>query len=928
MTTPSAPSVALRYAAARVAAVKIPDPYNMTKAEFLNPRPPKARSGYQLLYHTTSNDAARDIARNGLLTRYSKSPPKGTIWASTEPDDFYGKGRRSALITFQVPKRGTPADQDPYNGVAWDMGNSVVIARDIAPEDIVDIDLYYGTDVGGGRLSWFRGGSGYAETYWDEWFGPRQKGKTASLTAKIPASVLYNKGRGGWEYGLGGFADWPSFRKKPKREQVAWAKEFVGSGGQIREPVDISVYSDGGVKFEDGHHRVIAGALLDLDIPVRVRFINFDKELWPDLLTLLKAGYTRRQYNPQDWKLKGSGVPPLDVVRRGPDAADEWIMSNERVKTASGYGEGHMPSNEGPPAHDLLEDGEGFAPPDILDNPHYYTAFKSQLRSFWPTILKAQGKPGARIKVYRALPSKKNEFNRGDWVTLSYEYAKDHADRGNVSGDDAHVIEATVPASTVRWDGDDLMEWGYFGPTVTGKSRTASTRKTAARPLRLDRSAVNRLLDDLYEQVERSSSGRSRRELGYGWLAESKFTVTTPKGDRREVIVELNTVPMKPSFRGVVVKGGYGYIKGKDDLMVSLTLNGSLTPDQFLNRRHTEKEIRAAMMHELTHASEVKGTLADLKVTRVYDYQDEPHPYHNDPFEVRAWMRQVYEEIREDPRAGVVPIEVLLENNRWWKQAEPHLTRKSRNRILKGLVTAFEDDGIEVRPTRKTAARPIRLPTREIKTLAKRLAQRLYQYGLPKPGRVTAQEYLPLTNVKGDEVVVEILLTGSPGRNRDPFGSKLLNGGFIKRRPEGPLMRVFVNPHLDPRTFEMRPRRIVEDELYGLLAHELTHAADIWSGKGSVGDLSGSRDDLKKHHHNHPAEVKSLMRDVVTNLDDGDTVREFMGYGMDFNTALREALKDTKWPDIEPYLTPRNKKTILKGVYTFLQDQGLDEVAR
>lgn len=371
---------------------------------------------------------------------------------------------------------------------------------------------------------------------------------------------------------------------------------------------------------------------------------------------------------------------------------------------ASGYGEGHMPSDEGPPAHDLLEDGEGFAPPDILDNPHYYTAFKSQLRSFWPTILKAQGKPGARIKVYRALPSQYDEFNRGDWVTLSYEYAKDHADRGNVSGDDAHVIEATVPASTVRWDGDDLMEWGYFGPTVKGKSRTASTRKTAARP--------------------------------------------------------------------------------------------------------------------------------------------------------------------------------------------------------------------------------IRLPTREIKTLAKRLAQRLYQYGLPKPGRVIAQEYLPLTNVMGDEVVVEILLTGTPGRNRDPFSNELLNGGFLKRRPEGPLMRVFVNPHLDPRTFEMRPRRIVEDELYRLLAHELTHAADVWSGKGSVGDLSGSMDDLKKYHHNHPAEVKALMRDVVSDLDDGDTVREFMGYGMDFNMALREALKDTKWPDIEPYLTPRNKKTILKGVYTFLQDQGLDEVAR
>ena len=96
-----------------------------------------------------------------------------------------------------------------------------------------------------------------------------------------------------------------------------------------------------------------------------------------------------------------------------------------------------------------------------------------------------------------------------------------------------------------------------------------------------------------------------------------------------------------------MVKGGYGYIKGKDNLKVSLTLNGSLTSDQFLNRRRTEKEIRAAMMHELTHASEVKGTLADLKGGSAYDYLNDPDAYHNDPNEVRAWMRQVYEEIRE-----------------------------------------------------------------------------------------------------------------------------------------------------------------------------------------------------------------------------------------------------------------------------------------
>ncbi len=218
----------------------------------------------------------------------------------------------------------------------------------------------------------------------------------------------------------------------------------------------------------------------------------------------------------------------------------------------------------------------------------------------------------------------------------------------------------------------------------------------------------------------------------------------------------------------------------------------------------------------------------------------------------------------------------------------------------------------------RQGARPIRLPTREIKALAKKLTQRLRSWGLPKPGRVVAQEYLPLTNVLGNAVVVEILLTGSPRRHPDPFNNELLHGGFLKRRSgDGPLMRVFINPYL--RSFEQRPAQMIEGELYRILAHELTHAADIWSGKGSVGDLSGSREDLKRHHHNHPAEVRALMRDVVAHVE--DAVREFMDVGMDFNMATREALKDSKWPDIEPYLTQKNKKIILKGVHTHLRDR-------
>jgi len=152
------------------------------------------------------------------------------------------------------------------------------------------------------------------------------------------------------------------------------------------------------------------------------------------------------------------------------------------------YQGGHTPPDDGAQAHDL---GAGtHFPADILTHPEWYTGFRGHLRSFWDSILKAQGKPGSRISVYRALPGQHTTFSSGDWVTPSLRYAQDHA-----AGEEGwHIIKATVPARTLRFAGDDLVEWGYWGPTVEGKvvgharaanrsipMKVALTRRMAAR---------------------------------------------------------------------------------------------------------------------------------------------------------------------------------------------------------------------------------------------------------------------------------------------------------------------------------------------------------------------------------------------------------------------------------------------------------------
>jgi len=149
------------------------------------------------------------------------------------------------------------------------------------------------------------------------------------------------------------------------------------------------------------------------------------------------------------------------------DASDPRISFNRRTRGGSasedpGYHMRHRPSADGPLACEL---GLGeYMPADVMTHPEWYTGFRQYLRGFWPSLRAAQGRPGAMLRMYRALPKPHTTFREGDWVTLSREYAQDHLE-SNLEGV-GHIIAVDVPAETLRFAGDDLMEWGYWGPTI------------------------------------------------------------------------------------------------------------------------------------------------------------------------------------------------------------------------------------------------------------------------------------------------------------------------------------------------------------------------------------------------------------------------------------------------------------------------------
>lgn len=145
------------------------------------------------------------------------------------------------------------------------------------------------------------------------------------------------------------------------------------------------------------------------------------------------------------------------------------------------YGGGHQPS-EGPPAYNLLDESGDFSlPSDIYDKPQWYTGFteREYLDETMRALRACRGKPEAKVRIYRSLPEGHLSIERGNWISLSLSYAKGHGLDAEDPDKDWPVISAEVPAKYVRHAGDDLMEFGYWGPDIRATKVARIVRSAA-----------------------------------------------------------------------------------------------------------------------------------------------------------------------------------------------------------------------------------------------------------------------------------------------------------------------------------------------------------------------------------------------------------------------------------------------------------------
>ena len=119
-------------------------------------------------------------------------------------------------------------------------------------------------------------------------------------------------------------------------------------------------------------------------------------------------------------------------------------------------------------------------------------------------IQEAKGNPNKKVVVYRAVPKsvKGDQIRNGDWITLTYDYAKNHGEN-NIIGP-YRIIKKSAKASEIYTDGNSIHEFGYDDGKNYYYGDTANYRKLAdvitfddeGNPIRL-RDRFNYKVDDV-----------------------------------------------------------------------------------------------------------------------------------------------------------------------------------------------------------------------------------------------------------------------------------------------------------------------------------------------------------------------------------------------------------------------------------------------
>jgi hypothetical protein len=160
--------------------------------------------------------------------------------------------------------------------------------------------------------------------------------------------------------------------------------------------------------------------------------------------------------------------------------------------------------------------------------------------------------------------------------------------------------------------------------------------------------------------------------------------------------------------------------------------------------------------------------------------------------------------------------------------------------------------------------------------------------------------------------------------------SMVLHGGYGTLQ-EKPVAVVFLNGNVKAEEIYLSTTgsAVLADQMYPLLIHELTHAADTYAPQLPSKSMADAQDHLDSYY-NSPGEVRAYLQEVVDEVERflpnyQRFVRLFHGDGK----AVEVLLKNSEtWKKASPHWTETNRRLVIKAVAQRIQAHKDEEEAR
>ena len=273
------------------------------------------------------------------------------------------------------------------------------------------------------------------------------------------------------------------------------------------------------------------------------------------------------------------------------------------------------------------------------------------------------------------------------------------------------------------------------------------------RAVQIDQKEVNGLAQGIVKDVVRQLRTRKGDEDKALWLArglggwkielQKRFVTTSVHGYPVSVKVHVDLRQMEDErvrefvtggmVRGIFHSDWKGRPTGKKvntDLVIHLNSNKSVSEIKKEARGKLFKELVSVLRHELVHMKDVISAPKSTKAGETLGTADLANQdYYNDPMEVRAFMRQIADEVieyahnlgKEDPWWLVLNrhfVDNALDASKTWNRVEQHINRKTEKKLRQGAAAAlraewpklkklYPEDPEDVEYKRKA---PLRLP--------------------------------------------------------------------------------------------------------------------------------------------------------------------------------------------------------------------------